>query len=57
MMRSSDGNDRINNLTSYILEAIENFNKKEKKNGNCDSIYCKTNAVLRKIDQKLSYKK
>ncbi|KAJ8921998.1 hypothetical protein NQ315_008636 [Exocentrus adspersus] len=63
MMRNWDGanslryQEKLNNLTAYILGAIEDFSKREGSRGSCENVYCGTQRAVEKLDKIMSYER
>ncbi|CAH0552536.1 unnamed protein product [Brassicogethes aeneus] len=56
--KSNRGEEKLNNVTQYVLGAIESYsNKQNEQSKNCSGVYCKTEQYLKRINKKISYKK
>ena len=51
------GDEFLNNITEFVMGAIDNFSKNYTGEAKCESVFCKTKKVVQGIDDKLSYRK
>ncbi|KAJ3621056.1 hypothetical protein MTP99_003231 [Tenebrio molitor] len=47
----------LNNVTQFVLGAIQNFSQNYTQDVKCEGVYCQMQKVVQKIDDKLSYNK
>jgi hypothetical protein len=47
----------LDNVTQFVLGAIQNFSQNYTQDVKCEGVYCQMQKVVQKIDDKLSYNK
>ncbi|KAJ3640627.1 hypothetical protein Zmor_027179 [Zophobas morio] len=55
--KNKAGDEFLNNITEFVMGAIDNFSKNYTGEAKCESVFCKTKKVVQGIDDKLSYRK